>query len=275
MAEKFPILEVAKASLAMPLQSPLNIFKAIGLVLVAGIVGGFLMAGLMIAMGADAASIAALPEAVEAGNLDDLGGLGGMLLGYLLLIFLVIGAVAHIFNYWVRFAAFGKDGAGLNGRAFSAAAVNGIKFLLIGILIVIVSLVVNFMVSALGLAPSIMEQAAIGGIVEQTKANFASNLITTIVACFVYSFFSANLTQTAMGDEEEALQHPHAIDFAVTLMLIYAVVIVPSILAALIGSAAMVWAVQLLLGIYVMFAVPAAHGLRYRICAKENASAAE
>lgn len=218
-----------------------------------------------------------LPAMIASGQMPNVSGLGGFIVGDLLLIFLVIGTIAFIFNHWVRLAAFGPEGAKFetNKAALSAAAVNAIKFLVIGILIVLISLVVTFVLNLLGLSPSFSEQLAAAETVdmaEQTASGAFSTLVMTVVSCLVYSACSPNLTQTAIGADHEGLEHPHNIDFAIVLFLIYAAVLVPSLLAAYAGLSGVVFTVQLILGIYVVFSAAAAHGLRYRICVANTES---
>ena len=278
MVDKFPILDVTKASLLMPFNSIVNMLKAIGL-LVAAIVGFvILMFGGLLVGGGDLAEIGnalggVTDPAVIAERVATLEGAGGGTLGVLLGLFLLVTTAAYVFNFWVRFASFGRDGTafGTFKRAASAAAVNGFKFILIFILIILVSLVLNFVLSSFGLSKGIMEQAAIPDMTDQYLSGFTFNLIGVVVTCFAYSAFSANLTQTAIGDDQEPLQHPHTMDFAVVLLLIYATLVIPMVIAAFIGSDTLFMAVQYLVGILVWLAIPAAHGLRYRICKEENA----
>ncbi|MBV1889110.1 MAG: hypothetical protein KUG67_02580, partial [Proteobacteria bacterium] len=135
-----------------------------------------------------------------------------------------------------------------------------------------VAFVLNFVLSSFGLATSVMEQAAITDLTDQYLTGFSFNIIAVVVTCFIYSAFSANLTQTAIGNEQEALENPHTVDFAVVLLLVYAALVVPMILAAITGSDALFMTVQYALGLLIMLAVPAAHGLRYRVCTDEATS---
>jgi len=275
MAARFPIVDVAKAAVLMPLKSPMNILKALGVMILSAIVGMILMMVAAILLGTDFETLGPVMQEIAAGNFEAASGLGGLALGYLLLIFTVVVGVSFIFNYWVRFAAFGADGASIKpfGTALKAAMINAVKFLFIGILIVTVSIVVMYVLSSLGVSSGFAEQVMIENAAEQYKAGFAASVISTVAACFIYSMFSANLTQTAIGDDKEPLEHPHTVDFAVVLMLVYAIVIIPTLIAALIGSVGLFYLVQIVLGIYVGFAIPAAHGLRYQICARENMNA--
>jgi len=280
MENKFPILDVTKASLLMPFNSIANIFKAIGLFIVA--ILGFVVlmfAGLLIGGGDMAAignSLGGVTDPAKiAEQMATLDGMGGGALGALLGFLLLISMTAYIFNFWVRFSSFGRDGASFEtfGKAAAAASVNGFKFILIFVLIILVSTVLNFVLSSFGLSKGLMEQAAIPDMTDQYLSGFTFNLIVVVVTCFVYSAFSANLTQTAIGDNQEPMQHPHTMDFAVVLLLIYATLIIPMVVAAFTGSDTLFMAVQYLVGIIVWLAIPAAHGLRYRICKEENAGA--
>lgn len=274
MDTKFPVMEVAKASLGMPLKSPVNILKALGVMILSAVIGILLMMIIAMLLGTDFETLGPVMQQVAAGNMEAASGLGGLAVGYIVLIFTMIVGISFIFNYWVRFAAFGAGGAKISpfSTAVRAAMVNAVKFLFIGILIVVVSIVVMYVLNMLGISPGFMEQAMIEDATEQYRAGFAATVISTVAACFIYSMFSANLTQTAIGDDKEPLEHPHTVDFAVVLMLIYAAVIIPTLIAALMGSIPILFTVQVIFGIYVGFAIPAAHGLRYQICARENMS---
>jgi len=253
--------------------------KAIGLLILAifgfsilMLLGYVVAGGDMAAFGEVMAGIDGMePDAIGA-QMGQLEGMGGGALGMLLGLFLLLGVSAYIFNYWVRYATFGPDGVAFEsfGAALSAAAVNGLKFILIFILIGLVSFVINFVLSSFGLSKGIMEQAAITDMTDQYLAGFTFNIIAVVVTCFVYSAFSANLTQTAIGSDNEGMEHPHTIDFAVVLLLVYSTLVIPLVLTAFTGSDGLFMAVQYTLGFLIFFAIPAAHGLRYRICRDEN-----
>lgn len=282
MVDKFPILDVTKASLLMPFNSFVNMLKAIGLLVLAIIVFAVLMMLGYVIAGGDITAFGAAMEGMEAADpaamgakMGQLEGMGGGILGMLLGLFVLLGVSAYIFNYWVRYATFGQQGVSFEtfGRAVSAAAVNGLKFILIFVLILLVSFVINFVLSSFGLSRDIMEQAAVADMTDQYLAGFTFNIIVVVVTCFAYSAFSANLTQTAIGSNEEGMEHPHTIDFAVVLLLIYSTLVIPLILAAFFGSDGLFMTVQYTLGLLILFAIPAAHGLRYRICREQNAGA--
>ena len=91
-----------------------------------------------------------------------------------------------------------------------------------------------------------------------------------IVSSAIYSSFSANLTQTALHSTQEGLEHPHTTDFAIVLILLYAVYLVPVTIVALTGSDALTYLLGGVFGLHLMTTVPVAHGLRFRICVAEN-----
>ncbi|MEX0297582.1 MAG: hypothetical protein AB3N28_00830, partial [Kordiimonas sp.] len=256
MDQKFPVLPVAKAALLMPLGNGLKVLKAFGLILASVVVGAIVMMAILLVSGVDGGAFESLPAAVTSGDFSGMQGLGGFFIGYLLLIVIIFGMIAHVFNYWVRLAAFGADGAKFPTfkAAVSAASVNMVKFLLIGILTIIISLVVTFVLNQLGLSPSFSEQMAAAetaDIAEQTTSASLSTLIMAVITCLVYSAFSANLTQTAIGSDHEGLEHPHNIDFAIVLLLIYAVALVPTLFAAYAGLSGVVMTIQIILGFYI------------------------
>jgi len=275
MTEKFPIMHVAKASLLAPLVNKMAMLKAIGLLLLAIIAGSILLGVFAVLIGIDPSVLQSVLGQVQAGDSSGAGSLLGLLVGYLILVIGIVTVFAYIFNYWVRLAAFGPERAKFPtfGRAVSAALVNMIKFVLIGIIVLLVAFVVNFVLQATGLAKAAPTSLADFDFLQAQIDGFAGGLIMTVVSCAIYSLFSSNLTQTALGSDEESLQHPHTVDFAVSLMLIYSVVLIPSMVTALIGSVALFWLVSVLTYFLVVFSVPVAHGLRYQICAGENTPA--
>ncbi|MBL4790178.1 MAG: hypothetical protein JKY60_14460 [Kordiimonadaceae bacterium] len=274
MTEKFPITHVAKAALLAPLDNKMAMLKAIGLLLLAILAGSILLVIFAVLIGIDLNAMQAVLGQAPAGDSVGAGSLFGLLIGYILLIIGIVTVFAYIFNHWVRLAAFGPERAKFptTGRAVSAAFINMIKFVLIGIIVLLVAFVVNFVLQATGLANAPPTSLADFDFLQAQIDGFAGGLIMTVVSCAIYSLFSSNLTQTALGSDEESLQHPHTVDFAVSLMLIYAVVLISSMVAALIGSLTLFWLVSGLTYLLVIFSVPVAHGLRYRICAGENRS---
>ncbi len=78
--------------------------------------------------------------------------------------------------------------------------------------------------------------------------------------------FSANLTYTALQSSTEGMENPYVTDFGVVLIMLYAVFVIPSAIAAFSDIAVLFWVVQFVVGFYITFAIPAAHGVRYRFC---------
>jgi len=272
MDTKFPIINVTTAALKMPLDSPANILKGFGLFLLAAIVGTLVMVLFLLAGNANPEALANMPTMIETGDYSALSGIGlSFFLGVLMFLVIIGLALAHIFNYWVRLSAFGEDGAAFETKkaALRAAFINMVKFILIAVLIGLVSAVVQFVLSAVGLTDSFSDQmskAAAGDISGQLRGGLLSTFTSMAISCLIYSLFSANLTQTAVGNEHEGLEHPHTVDFAIVLLLLYLVLMVPVIISGLAGWLFIMAGFQYVLGFYIMFAVPAAHGLRYNIC---------
>ncbi len=274
MEQTFPTIEVFKKSALLPLQNPgkaiVSLFVMFGMAL-----GTMILAiPLIILFASNLGDPGQLEAAVSSGNFD---GLGGFLILYVVLILGVMIALAHVFNYWVNLAAFGESAASWpfkKGR-FKASLINGLKLFLISVLIFIISLSIGSLLNILGLAPSFLEQMQNTDIVDQTLSSFTSGLLAAIATAIIYSVFSSNLTQTAIGDSSEGLEHPHNVDFAIVIIMLYGLYLIPTVLAALTGSTVLTAFLTFLLSFYLIFAVPAAHGLRYRVCAAENADGPE
>jgi len=269
MQTTFPTVAVFKEAVQLPFKHVGGIFASIAIFFGAIITAGIVLGLTIMIVGFDGAALQNLLENIEAGQF---GGLGGLLLGYLFALLAVLFFAAHIFNYWVNLAAFGTSHArwSFSDGRFSAAIVNGLKLLLISILIGLINAAVTFVLSSVGLAPSFSEQIGIIDITESILATLTSSIIMVVVSCIVYSIFSANLTQTALRSNAEGLEHPHNVDFAVVLMLLYAIYLIPTVIAALTGSTALTYAIGLVFVLHLMFTVPIAHGLRYRVCVADK-----
>lgn len=276
MQAGFPTISVFKEAALRPLGYVGDIAVSLGMLIGGLIVAGLVMALIMIAGGVSPDLLEAIAQSMETGQAEPSGALGGIgwaLLGFLFAVLSVAFFAAHIFNFWVNLAAHGRDDAHwsfTDGR-FASAAVNMLKFVFIGILIGVINLVLVLILSALGLGPSLAEQAAAtGGYTDSVLSGLTTTIISVIVASAVYSLFSANLTQTALHSGKEGLEHPHIVDFAIVLVLLYAIYLVPTVLFALAGLEVMTLIVSLLFGLYMLFTIPFAHGLRYRICVAEK-----
>lgn len=275
MENSFPTVTVFKESARLPLKYVGSMLMSLLFVVGAVTAAIFLVAIIAVLVGFDIEAFAAFSEAAQRGESQDvsaLDGLGWMFLGGLIAMFFVLVVTAHIFNFWVNLAAYGRDEARwsfADGR-FSTAMVNGVKFFFIGILIGIVQLVVTLALASFGLSASLAEQAAITSYSAGVMAGLSGTIIGVIVTSGVYSAFSANLTQTALKSDAEGMEHPHTVDFAIVLVLLYALYLVPTVVFALSGSDVMTIIGGVIFGLYLMFTVPVAHGLRYRICVAEK-----
>ncbi len=269
MQANFPTISIFKQAVQLPLNHVGAIFASIGMFFGATLVAVFFLGITMAVIGFDAEGLQNLVENLQAGNFS---GLGALLVGYFVALVVVLFITAHIFNYWVNLAVYGKEQArwSFSEGRFSAALINGLKLLLIGILIGLISVAVTFALSSIGLAPSFGEQMAITDVTESITSTFTSTIIMAIVSCVVYSIFSANLTQTALRSDAEGLEHPHNVDFAIVLVLLYALYLIPTVIAALTGSIALTYIVSLVFILHLMFTVPIAHGLRYKVCTDDR-----
>ncbi|WP_417461944.1 hypothetical protein [Kordiimonas sp.] len=270
--QRLPILDIVKQSFALPFSRPVEFFKTIGLFISVTVLA--IIAAMIVGMasGLSPEAMASLEESVANG---DFSALAAMIPALLVVVVLVMMVAAYIFNFWVRAGAFGFEHARIKplGAALSAAFVNGLKFVLIAILLGIVSFVIISILSTLGLTSSFSEQIASSmdqDLAAATRAGILNQIVSLVAGSIIYSLFSANLTQTAMRTDDEGLSHPHTVDFAVVLILVYLVLLVPVTLAGLTGSAVLSTVINLVLGVFVMFAIGVAHGIRYRICRAEE-----
>lgn len=269
MQANFPTISIFKQAVQLPLKHVGAIFASIGMFFGATLVAIVFLGITMVMAGFDPAALENFAQNLQSG---DFTGLGSLIAGYFVALVVVLFIAAHIFNYWVNLAVYGKEQArwSFSDGRLSAALVNGLKLLLIGILIGLISVAVTFALSSIGLAPSFSEQMVITDVTESITSTFTSSIIMAVVSCIVYSIFSANLTQTALSSDAEGLEHPHNVDFAIVLVLLYALYLIPTVIAALTGSIVFTYIVSMVFVLHLMFTVPVAHGLRYRICVKEK-----
>jgi hypothetical protein len=271
---KFPTLQVFKGAALAPLSYVSGLIKTYLIVALAMAVSYFYAASNGIDM--DVLKGFMNPDNAEAMQQH----LGPFFKTFLLALLLLGGASAFVFNFWVRFGAKGSEGTPFSsaGTAVGAMLVNMLKFFFVFMLIGIVGGVVSFMLGSFGIGGDAAVQAdamAAGDLRTMTTSGFVANLINLIIVCAIYSWFSANLTQTALASKKEGLEHPHTIDFGIVIFLIYMVLFIPSTLAGLTGSWTLSIVLQLILGTYVAFSIAVAHGLRYRICTQDLADQAD
>lgn len=266
MDKKFPIVPVVKGALAAPLSHPASLIRTVVIVLLSLVVPVFYA----VSNGITLEILEAFGDPNKADIVEQHVATVGML--YLITVVILAPVAAYLFNYWVRFGANGAEGAGFptTGQMISAALINMIKFFLIFLLIGLAVLVIYWLLSMLGLAPSLDEQAAMAGDYRQlTISTFFSSVIALIAMCIIYSLFSANLTQTALKTEKEGLEHPHTIDFAIVLFLVYMVSFLPGVLAGLLDMKWLGILLSATLGVYVTLAIAVAHGIRFSICIQD------
>lgn len=275
MDRVFPTIAIFREAVSLPFRHGTDILISLGLGVVA-VVAAIIAAVIATLIGTfvfgmDTSGLVDLQQRMANGNFS---GLGAIFLIVVVAVFTALIFFAHIFNYWVTLAAYGAANAKWSfseGRGHAAAA-NALKLLLISILITIINAVVIMFLSTLGLAPSFAEQMANTDVSDSLLSGATSNIIGIVVGAAVYSTFSANLTQTAVMSKGEGLEHPHVVDFAIVLVLLYAVYLVPTLLAALSGSDGLVYVVSFALTLHLMFTVPISHGLRFSFCTQAPTS---
>lgn len=275
MSTSFPTVSIFKEAAKLPLGAIGSMLASLGFLLLAMLIGSIVVViGVLVSGGEE------LMQAFSQQDAQDPEALAAMMAGGALGLFVtMIGAIAiimffsaHIFNYWVNYAAFGADDArwSFSDGRLGAAGTNAVKLFLITILVVLVNLVVISVFSVFGIGPGFADVAANVDYADSTLTNLTSSIVTVVASGGIYSLFSANLTQTALRSRAEGLQHPHTLDFAIVIILLYALYLIPTVLAALTGSSGLTLVVSMALTLYVSFAVPAAHGLRYRVCTAQN-----
>ncbi|WND01696.1 hypothetical protein QGN29_09000 [Temperatibacter marinus] len=207
----------------------------------------------------------------------------------LLLIFMLTFYGA-LFNYFVRLGALGVDRAiGSWSALLSSGLVNGIKFFFISLLLAIVSLVISFILSFVGVdifgleslnQPTPEFTPTVEGLMTAMSAQMQEQMTLTILTfnaivmfaiSFVYAVFSANLTKTALDDQHSSYETPHTGDFAIVLFFIYLITLVPQLLAIATGSIMLMIILSLVLAMPSYAAIAIAHGVRHRMCAPAEA----
>ena len=269
MADSFPTLKVFKAALSAPLARPIVLVKTILILAVAAAVP--ILYAVSQGINLEIIEQMTQPENAELATEYAVP----LLLVYLLGAALLGPALAYTFNLWVRFGAYGPDSMGFPsvGNAISATLINMFKFFFILLLLGIALVVAFFVLSATGLAPGLNELAELSSkddLAAITLANLLPSVIYLIIICVVYSVFSANLTRTALQSVQEGLEHPHTIDFAIVLFLLYLVVFVPVTLLSLLNAFWLSTVINYTLGLYIGFSIAVAHGLRYRYCVPQE-----
>jgi len=263
MTKKFPTIGLALHSSKQMFSFPLGMGISIGL-FVAMMVFFF---GLFFILFADFdfaameailnGELASLPAPREPG---DGGGVFVALVPLLAIISFIVG-YAWIFNMWVRFGAFGREGAFFKKpmQGIGAAAITALKMLFISLFLGIVALVALLALAAFGLVsfdPS--------SIAEPTLANAVMvNLVSMAVISGTYSLFSSNLTQTALGSDTEEVGPPHVFEFGIVLFILNAALLLPLAILQFYVPLVVVAIIQFIGSLWLMAAIPLAHGIRY------------
>lgn len=258
MADKFPVFAMVRQSARQVWE-----FKQ-GLLITVGFLIGMvvLIAALMLLVfsGTDPEFFSQLVSGQLGG--DEINPPKGFLPFFFLVMAAVIVGYAWVFNMWIRYGAFGRSGAFFDraGESIVAAIVTALKMFFILILLAIVVMVFFLIITGLGILTvsdaANLESASIVMAV-------TINLVAVAVISGVYSLFSSNLTQTAIGSQVEEVGPPHVLEFAIVLFILEAIFLVPLII---LQSAMLVWLTvifQLVAGVWITAAIPLAHGVRY------------
>lgn len=260
MAKKFPTLNVVEQSSRQMFSFPKGI--TITLCMFAALVVLVVAVFSLIFSGTDMATLEAILNgdtgAFPAANSDASAGAALSVLFGILSFFV---AYAWVFNMWIRFGAFGADGAFFESvtQGIGAAVITALKLFFISILLGIVGLVFMLILAAFGLVS--LETA--GALNTSVTDIMMSNLISIGVISGVYSLFSSNLTQTALGTDAEEIGPPHVFEFGLVLFALNAVLLIPLALLQLVLPVWFVFILQFVGGFWLTAAIPLAHGIRY------------
>lgn len=193
-----------------------------------------------------------------------------------------------MFNYFIRLGALGPSLAFVKDNNFAKIGfLNGLKFIPILLLSLLVISIVSAVLSMLGvkLTPeipmdiTIFKNEGFKAFYEHVKSVMppynigmaADNLLSLVIISAIFSFFSANLSKTALGDDVSDYETPHTMDFAVVLLIINLVSFIPVTIFSLLQFENVAMGVSILAGFVVSSAIAIAHGVRHRMCAPAEA----
>lgn len=257
MSIKLPIVAMVKQAFAQVISFKLGFGITVAYLLA---VSAFVVAFVTVGLGLD---LAALQEMAN-GNQPEIENVSADFFGssFLIILLAMLFGYAWIFNMWIRFGAFGREGAFFptTGESVQAALVTALKLFLIGVVLGLVVLTAFAILAMVGLVSLDPATAAEG---QTLVSAITSNLIFLAVISGIYSLFSSNLTQTAIGSSKEEIGPPSVADFAIVLFLINAIFIIPLLVVQELLPVVVVLILQLLGSIWTTSAVPLAHGLRY------------
>ena len=253
MKNEFPVLEITKQAGKQVLAFPKGIaitvaFYVLTIVLMVGVVFG--------ALNGDFSFL----EKMQAGDVENLSNPIRDGWGWIIFFSLILVMVGYswLFNFWIRFGALGKDGAFMPtfGSSLSAAGVTAVKLFFITLLLLIVAMVVLLMLTAFGVVS-----------LDEVEPSLSGALITNLVLLgaisSIYSVFSSNLTQTALGSDKEEVGPPQVFEFGVVLFVLNILVMVPLVFLQLFTHEYVASAYNLLGTLWLTAAIPLAHGIRY------------
>ena len=253
MDNKLPTLEIVRQAgkqvAAFPKGIAITIaFYVLAIALLVGVVLG--------ATGGDFSFV----EQIQAGNPEGFAGAiqdGWGWIFFLSLIALMIG-YAWVFNFWIRFGALGVDGAFMSpaSKSLSAASVTAVKLFFITILLVIVAVVVFLVLAAVGVIDvNSQEQTLVGDLI--------SNVVLLAIISGIYAVFSSNLTQTALGNDQEEVGPSHVFEFGVVLFSLNAIVLIPLTFLEHLTPSIVSGAYNTIGTLWLTASIPLAHGIRY------------
>lgn len=256
MTNKFPIGAMVKLAAVQVAAFKKGILITIGYFIGAVVV---VLALMMAATGGDLSFLEPLLSGAQTVSAPAPDGFGFIF--FLALVAFLVG-YAWIFNMWIRFGAFGVEGAFFASPTvgMKAAAVTALKLIFIMILLAIVAIVAVLIFAAIGL---IDLQSATNAATPTLSNALTTNLIALAVISGVYSLFSSNLTQTALGSDGEEVGPPHVVEFAVVLFILDALLVVPLVFMQVFAPVWMTAIFQLVGGVWITAAIPLAHGVRY------------
>lgn len=188
-----------------------------------------------------------------------------------------LAIVGFTFNIWARLGAYGRarvtDQKPL--RIAQMAIFTGLKIVLIVLLIGVVQGAVGFVLESAGLSGTSVEMPLNenGGLdmmnvpwADILSAGVATTVLSIVISCYGYSFFSANLTSTALDlPSDSSLTHSNVTDFAVVLILLYGAAYGVQVVVAFTGQDTAAAIAAFVSSLWATFAVAYAHGARYRV----------
>lgn len=256
MTNKFPIGAMVKLAAVQVAAFKKGILITIGYFIGAVVI---VLALMIAATGGDLSFLEPLLSGAQTVSAPAPGGFGFIF--FLALVGFLVG-YAWIFNMWIRFGAFGAEGAFFESPTvgLKAAAVTALKLIFIMILLAIVAIVAVLIFAAIGL---IDLQSATNAATPTLSNALTTNLVALAVISGVYSLFSSNLTQTALGSDSEEVGPPHVFEFAVVLFILDALLVVPLVFMQVFAPMWMTAIFQLVGGVWITAAIPLAHGVRY------------